>query len=79
MRECRARAIDVPSQVSVVGFGDTELARQTWPSLTTARVAITDVAAAAVATLLGMLAGQPAAILEPSVKLVARESTALAP
>ena len=79
LRECRARDLEVPGEVSVVGFGDTELARQTWPSLTTVRVAIAELAAAAVATLLGMLAGQAAAILEPSVKLVARESTALAP
>jgi DNA-binding LacI/PurR family transcriptional regulator len=79
LRECRVRGIEVPGEVSVVGFGDTELARQTWPSLTTARVAIGELAAGAVATLVATLAAKPAALPEPAVKLVVRESTALAP
>ena len=79
LRECRARAIEVPGDLSVTGFGDTELARQTWPSLTTARVMIAELAAGAVAMLGATLSGQTGAIPEPSVKLVVRESTALAP
>jgi DNA-binding LacI/PurR family transcriptional regulator len=79
LRECRVRGIEVPGDVSIVGFGDTELARRTWPSLTSSRVAIAELAARAVATLVAMLAGQTGAISEPSVKLVVRESTALAP
>jgi DNA-binding LacI/PurR family transcriptional regulator len=79
LRECRARRIDVPGDISLVGFGDTELARQTWPSLTTVRVATAELADGAVATLLARLTGQGAAIPEPAVKLIVRESTALAP
>jgi LacI family transcriptional regulator len=78
LRECHARGIDVPGEVSVVGFGDTELARQTWPSLTTARVAMAELAAGAVAILIAMLAGHTVTIPEPAVKLVVRESTAFA-
>ena len=76
LRECRTRGIEVPGDLSVIGFGDTELAREAWPSLTTARVAIAELAAGTVATLGAMLAGRAAAVPEPAVKLVVRESTA---
>jgi LacI family transcriptional regulator len=78
LRECRARGIEVPGDVSVVGFGDTELARHTWPSLTTVRIAVADLAAGAVATLVAMLAAETVEMPGPAVKLVVRESTALA-
>jgi DNA-binding LacI/PurR family transcriptional regulator len=78
LRECHARGIDVPGDVSVVGFGDTELARRAWPSLTTIRVGIGELAARVVETLVAMLAQETREAPEPAVKLVVRESTDLA-
>jgi LacI family transcriptional regulator len=79
IRECHAQRVDVPTQVSIVGFGDTNLAKHTWPSLTTVRVAVNDIGARAVDALLAMLRGEVAPVIEPAVKLVVRESTAVAP
>ena len=75
LRECHARRIDVPRDISVTGFGDTDLARHAWPSLTTVRVAIAELADRAVESLAAMLGGET----PPVPGLVVRESTALAP
>jgi LacI family transcriptional regulator len=40
--------IDVPGELSVVGFDDTPVASELWPPLTTIRQPVTDMAAAAV-------------------------------
>ena len=79
LRECHAQGLLVPTQVSIVGFGDTDLAKHTWPSLTTVRVAVDDIGARIVGALLAMLGGEVATVVEPAVKLVARESTGVAP
>jgi len=79
VRECHAQGVDVPKQVSIVGFGDTDLAKHTRPSLTTVRVAVNDIGARTVEALLAMLRGEAASVIEPAVKLVVRESTAVAP
>ena len=79
LRECYASGLSVPHQISIVGFGDTELAKHTWPSLTTVRVSMNDSGVQAAEALLAMLGGQAAPIGEPAVKLVVRESTAVAP
>lgn len=43
-----ARGIKVPGELSVAGYDDTPLSRQTWPKLTTLRQPIRDMAYAAV-------------------------------
>ncbi|HSS70842.1 MAG TPA: LacI family DNA-binding transcriptional regulator [Casimicrobiaceae bacterium] len=78
VRECYALGVDVPMQVSIVGFGDTDLAKHSRPSLTTVRVAIDDIGTRTVEALLAMLRGEAAPVMEPAVKLVVRESTAVA-
>jgi LacI family transcriptional regulator len=79
LRECHASGRSVPREVSIVGFGDTELAKHTWPSLTTVRVSINDSGARTAEALLAMLSGKAAHVIEPTIKLVIRESTAIPP
>jgi LacI family transcriptional regulator len=79
LRECRARDISVPHEISVVGFGDSEMARHAWPALTTVRVSVDRLAAQALKRLLAAPHDQSEEAVEPSVKLVIRESSAGAP
>lgn len=80
LRECHARGIAIPRDISVVGFGDSELARHTWPALTSVRVSAEEMGRQAAERLLMMLAGGEAPPgVEPAVKLVVRESTGPAP
>jgi LacI family transcriptional regulator len=79
LRECALQGVLVPGRLSLVGFGDTDLARHTRPGLTTLRVPAHEAGIAAAEFLLAAMAGEPAPAKERAVKLVARESTALAP
>ena len=76
LHECHAQGIIVPGDVSIVGFGNTELARRTHPMLSTLRVPAREAGAAAAEFLLAGLRGQVFAAHELSAKLVVRESTA---
>ncbi|MGH8713957.1 MAG: substrate-binding domain-containing protein [Casimicrobiaceae bacterium] len=76
LRECRGRALHVPQQVSVVGWGDTGLARCLSPTLTSMRVPASEVGQAAADCLLAALAGREYTWPELPVKLVIRESSA---
>ena len=74
----RGRGIDVPSELSVVGFDDTPIAAHIWPPLTTVRWPIVSMARAAAFKLVGGQA-QEAAAPEPSMfisSLVRRASVA---
>jgi DNA-binding LacI/PurR family transcriptional regulator len=75
LRECHARGISVPREISVVGFGDTDLARHAWPALTSVRVSVHELAAQALKHLLAPWDGAAEEAVEPSVKLVVRESS----
>jgi DNA-binding LacI/PurR family transcriptional regulator len=79
LRECHRRGIDVPRELSIIGFGDSELARETWPALTTLRVPTEEIGAWAAKALVAMLRGVVPAAFDPAPKLVIRESTAEAP
>lgn len=48
----RLQGVEVPSQLSIVGFEDSPFSRQTWPKLTTARQPNSDIAASATALLI---------------------------
>ena len=77
----RGRGIDVPTQLSVIGFDDTPIAAHIWPPLTTVRWPIVSMARAAAFKLVG---GQnaEAAAPEPSMfisSLVRRASVAPPP
>ncbi|MEG3177158.1 LacI family DNA-binding transcriptional regulator [Sphingomonas sp. RB3P16] len=78
------RGLDVPRDVTVVGFDDSALATTIWPGLTTIRQPVTDMARIAVELLVGSIQGrtidQPDGIAEPHVlveyALIRRESDA---
>ncbi|MEZ0112941.1 DNA-binding LacI/PurR family transcriptional regulator [Catenulispora sp. EB89] len=78
MRLLRERGIDVPHEVSVVGFDDTPTASLLTPALTTVRIFSSELGQRAARTLIGMLRGTkvpPVPALLPS-QLVVRQSTA---
>ena len=79
LQECKRQDIPVPGQLSVVGYGDTELSRQVRPALSTVRVPAGEAGAALARSLLAQLDArfEPSPELHP--KLVVRESTGARP
>jgi LacI family transcriptional regulator len=78
----RERGIEVPEQLSIVGFDDTPIAGHLWPPLTTVRWPIVSMARAAALKLLAAQAGGDSDVPEPSLflsRLVKRASVAPAP
>jgi len=78
LRQCELKGVAVPHDLSVVGFGDTELARVVRPSLSSLRIPAYEMGVAAAEFLLRSLRRRPQTPQEFSAKLVARESTAAA-
>lgn len=78
VRECLRRGIAVPRAISIIGFGDAEFARVAFPALTTLRVPAADLGARVAESLLLRLVHGEAPSFETPVKLVVRESTAVA-
>ena len=76
--------LDVPSDVSIVGFDDTPMAAAVWPALTTIHQPVADMARAAVDLLLEEIrrkrdgTGSPRQLMHPHL-LIVRESSAAAP
>ena len=75
LKACRAIGLAVPGAVSIVGWGDTALARCLTPTLSSVRFPIIEMAAAAVDYLLATIAGEDYAWQEFPLKLVIRESS----
>lgn len=75
LRQCRAQGVTVPQQLSIIGFGDTEIARLARPSLSTLRIPADEAGVAAADFLLAALRGEAFAAPRLSAKVVAREST----
>jgi LacI family transcriptional regulator/LacI family repressor for deo operon, udp, cdd, tsx, nupC, and nupG len=75
------RGVQVPGDVSVVGYDDTLLAEMVTPRLTTVRIPAAAAGAAAVGMLLDLIAARPvpARRLELDGELVVRSSTGPAP
>jgi LacI family transcriptional regulator len=74
----RQRGIDVPAELSVIGFDDTPIAAHIWPPLTTVRWPIVSMARSAALKLLSSVGGQEE-VSEPSMflsTLVRRASVA---
>lgn len=80
VRECLHRGIVVPDRLSIVGFGDAAFARRSLPALTTVRIAAADLGLRLAENLLSAIQrGTAPEAFELPVKLVIRESTAMAP
>ncbi|GAB2694975.1 LacI family DNA-binding transcriptional regulator [Thalassiella azotivora] len=81
IRAVRERGLDVPDDVSVVGYDDSLLIAYTDPPLTTIRQAVPAMGAAAVRALLDEISGVPAPRAEYVFRpeLVVRSSTGAAP
>ena len=77
MAECRASGLDIPKDMSIMGFDDLPLAEFTFPKLTTIRVPAQRMGHVAASRLLEMVRGRskPASEVLP-VELILRESTA---
>jgi LacI family transcriptional regulator len=78
--EAQARGIDVPAQLSVIGFSDSDYAAYLNPPLTTVRIQASEIGRAAGEQLLARMAGQPTVrtTLIPA-ELILRGSTAPPP
>ena len=81
MRALHAQNVNVPKEVSVVGFDDIPAATLIWPGLTTVRQQMRSIGAAACRTLLtALLEEQPErSVLEFPMDLIVRQSTGPAP
>jgi LacI family transcriptional regulator len=79
------KGLEVPGDISIVGFDDTPLATTVWPELTTIRQPIADMAREAVRLLIegikGRRSGNPPQVVHRGVKftLVKRESSGPVP
>ncbi len=77
MKVAHEMGFDIPGDLSVAGFDDVPLASQIWPSMTTIRQPIEEMAVRATGLLLRQLRGLDDSEIERTVKstLVLREST----
>ena len=75
MHACACHGIEVPGRLSVVGFGDSPLARCVSPTLTSVRIPARAAGVAAAEYLLARFAGRIPDLAEWPVKLVVRGST----
>lgn len=73
---CRLEGVDIPQQISIVGFENSPFSRQTWPKLTTAEQPTLDIARAATNLLLKQIRQQELTeIFEFNPELLIRESS----
>lgn len=82
LMECRRRGIDVPGALSLIGFGDFEIASEMVPALTTIAVDFPRLGRAAGQTLTAVLTGAAPPgppIVDVGFRLVVRETTRAAP
>ncbi len=77
----RIQGIDVPQQLSIVGFEDSPFSRQAWPNLTTAQQPIRTIAQRATALLIDMVRNGEKNIESEGFypELIVRDSTCPAP
>ena len=78
MRAAEERGLEIPRDLSIVGFDDVEKTQIVTPALTTVRQPLAEMGRMAVSLLTRLLEGQPieAMRVELATKLIVRESTA---
>lgn len=74
MAAAHARRLDVPADVSIAGFDDTNLAKAVWPALTTVRQPVREQGWAATDLLLALIAGHAKPSMTLPYELVKRAS-----
>lgn len=74
--ECRRLGIEVPADLSIVGFDDLPIAQYVFPQLTTVRVPAAEMGTQAVEVLLDLIAGRTAASRLLATEIIARGTTA---
>jgi LacI family transcriptional regulator len=73
---CRLAGVDIPKEMSIVGFENSPFSRQTWPKLTTAEVPTVKIAQSATDLLLKQLRKQQNDdVMEFNPEMVVRDST----
>lgn len=77
LHECRALELTVPGQISVIGWGDSDLARCLEPQLTSVRLPASSIGRAGAERLMAAMAGRDFVWPELALKLVIRASTGL--
>ena len=77
MRAARARGIEIPDELSIVGFDDSTYATVVHPALTTVRQPLAEMGATAVDVLVRLMRKETVDTLhlEPSTRLVVRDTT----
>jgi len=75
LHACQAAGISVPGAVSLVGFGDTAVARLSQPGLTSVREALAEIGRLAAESLVRRLAGLEDTGAAVAVKLIVRGTT----
>jgi LacI family gluconate utilization system Gnt-I transcriptional repressor len=78
MMECHRRGLHVPERIAIAGFGDFEIARCCYPSITTVAVDSEEIGRLAARRLLSALDAGPEAVAETIVvpfRVIEREST----
>jgi DNA-binding LacI/PurR family transcriptional regulator len=76
LRCCALAGIRVPAQLSVIGFGDTAVARHSCPALTSIRVSVEAIGAYCASAMSELFSGRPPKPFAAAVRLVLRESSA---
>jgi LacI family transcriptional regulator len=75
LAECRARGLDVPRDLSVIGCGDTDMGQYADPPLTTVHMPFAEMGEVAARNLLALIAGQaPCASIVLPHRLIIRQS-----
>lgn len=69
LHAARQRGLDVPRDLSIIGFDDTPIAAHVWPPLTTVRWPIASMARSAALKLIAGIDGPPPGVDEPSLFL----------
>jgi LacI family gluconate utilization system Gnt-I transcriptional repressor len=81
LMECHRRAIPVPGRIAIAGFGDFDVARCSWPRLTTTAVDCSGIGERTAELVLGALRARreghdfPPATVVMDFKVIARETT----